>query len=328
MKQPMYHIEDLETLLLQKEFGQLLEDEKTFVLQHITDEAEYMQMRSLLFKMIEESQEDEHWQEPDTRVKRELDALFETPSNETPIVPFFRSPLFWSVTGVAAIFVIAVLIFWPTSPTDTTFAQVESSSNNPLPEPNPEIEKNNTADMPPPELKPVPPMIEKIQFTNIEVTKEEEEEVASNAPELLNSDAVDGDVPSAIAPSMNEKDSQKAESKVSSSAEVLESNEFLPQYSKGEQALMNDTRNSVQRALQRIQWNNEEPSFKVYVQLNIDAKGKVQSVVFLRGGENHPRLRKEIQNELLTGLSLFNVPTSAKPTDTYRVNLPLTIHFQ
>jgi hypothetical protein len=57
----MYHIEDLETLLLQKEFEALLEDEKHFVLQHISDQTQYNQLRALLLKMIEESQEDEHW---------------------------------------------------------------------------------------------------------------------------------------------------------------------------------------------------------------------------------------------------------------------------
>lgn len=326
MKQPMYHIEDLETLLLQKEFGQLLEDERAFVLQHITNEDEYTQMRSLLFKMIEESQEDEHWQEPDPRVKRDLDALFESASDETPIIPFFRSPLFWSVTGIAATLVIALLFFWPTAPTETTFAQAETSSNIPVQESDPEIEKNSTTQITPPDIKPKPPLVEQIQFTDIEIT--EEEEVASNAPDPLNTEAVDSDVPSATVPHLSEKEILKGESTVPTSAKTFESYEFQPQYSKGEQELMKDTKNCVQRALQRIQWEKEEPSFKIYVQLNINTKGKVKSVVVLRGGENHPQLLKEIQNELLSGLSLFNVPAADKPTDTFQFNLPLHIQIQ
>ena len=330
MNSPMYHIEDLETLLLQKEFEALLEDEKHFVLQHISDQTQYNQLRALLLKMIEESQEDEHWLEPDPSVKAHLDSLFEQNQKETPIVPFYQHRLFWSLSGVAAIFLVALLLYWPAPYEENTLAQVEK-----MPSPSPveestEVQKNSKDNSSSTVLVPRPPMVEEIHFTDMEIT---EEEVSATAPGDIEKeeDSVqlgDDDMSIAHAPLQIEHESNKREPSSVSVNEPLLHIPFVPQYIQGEQALMNDTRLCVQRALEKINWDSNEPPFKIYVQLAIDGQGKINSVLFLRGGEHLPELRKAIQKEMLSGLGLFVVPTSKAPSELYLLNLPLNIHIQ
>lgn len=54
---PPYDPEDLEALMLNKSFDELLPDERTFVLQHLSGEREYESMRQLLFQSMESMQE-------------------------------------------------------------------------------------------------------------------------------------------------------------------------------------------------------------------------------------------------------------------------------
>jgi hypothetical protein len=331
MNPPMYHIEDLETLLLQKEYSALLEDEKRFVLHHISDETQYNQMRALLLRMIEESQEDEHWLEPDPSVKAHLDTLFEQNQKETPIVPFYQNRLFWSLSGVAALFLVALLLYWPTPYDENTLAQVEKMPSLSPSEESTQIKKNSTDNSSSTVLVPKPPMVEEIQFTDMEIT---EEEVSATAPNAMNKEEEDmvqlgdDDMSTAHAPQQIEHELNKREPTSVSVNESALHNPFLPQYIQGEQALMNDTRQCVQRALEEINWDSNKPSFKIYAQLAIDGQGKINNVLFLRGGENLPELRKAIQKEMLTGLGLFIVPTSKAPSELYLLNLPLNIHIQ
>jgi septum formation inhibitor MinC len=103
-----YISEDFETLMIQKSFEELLPEEKTFVLQHVKDQAEYDQLRNLLFQVIELGQDDDDLA-PDPKVKAHLDQLFETGTKKS-VVPWYNTPLFWSsISGIAAVFVLA---FW------------------------------------------------------------------------------------------------------------------------------------------------------------------------------------------------------------------------
>ncbi len=52
-----YDPEDMEALMLNKSFDELLPDERTFVLQHLSGEQEYESMRQLLFLSMESMQE-------------------------------------------------------------------------------------------------------------------------------------------------------------------------------------------------------------------------------------------------------------------------------
>ena len=56
-KQLPYDPEDLEALMLNKSFDELLPDERTFVLQHFSGKKEYESMRQLLFQSMESMQE-------------------------------------------------------------------------------------------------------------------------------------------------------------------------------------------------------------------------------------------------------------------------------
>ena len=56
-KQRPYDPEDLEALMLNKSFDELLPDERTFVLQHFSGKEEYGSMRQLLFQSMESMQE-------------------------------------------------------------------------------------------------------------------------------------------------------------------------------------------------------------------------------------------------------------------------------
>jgi len=103
-----YISEDFETLMIQKSFEELLPEEKTFVLQHVKDQAEYDQLRNLFFQVIELGQEDDDLA-PDPKVKAHLDQLFESDTKKS-VVPWYNTPLFWSsISGIAAVF---VFVFW------------------------------------------------------------------------------------------------------------------------------------------------------------------------------------------------------------------------
>lgn len=66
-----YDPEDIESLLMHKQFNELYEEEKEFVLQHVKNEEEYNSLRSMLFTLHDQSFQDE-WLEPDPSIKKNL----------------------------------------------------------------------------------------------------------------------------------------------------------------------------------------------------------------------------------------------------------------
>lgn len=66
-----YDPEDIESLLLHKQFHELYPEEKEFVLRHLESEQEYESMRSVLMELKNISSNDE-WLEPDASIKKNL----------------------------------------------------------------------------------------------------------------------------------------------------------------------------------------------------------------------------------------------------------------
>ena len=66
-----YDPEDIESLLLHKQFNELYPEEKEFVLRHLENEQEYESMRSVLLELKNISSSDE-WLEPDASIKKNL----------------------------------------------------------------------------------------------------------------------------------------------------------------------------------------------------------------------------------------------------------------
>lgn len=70
-----YDPEDIESLLLHKQFSELFDEEKEFVLRYIGNEEEYESLRQTLFHM-QDAPDYEEWLEPDPDIKKNLLAEF------------------------------------------------------------------------------------------------------------------------------------------------------------------------------------------------------------------------------------------------------------
>ena len=66
-----YDPEDIESLLMHKQYNELFDDEREFVLQHVKNEEEYNSLRSMLFTLHDQPYQEE-WLEPDPSIKKEL----------------------------------------------------------------------------------------------------------------------------------------------------------------------------------------------------------------------------------------------------------------
>jgi hypothetical protein len=66
-----YDPEDIESLLMHKQFNELYPEEKEFVLRHVAGQEEYESLRSTLFLMHDTANTDD-WQEPDPVIKANL----------------------------------------------------------------------------------------------------------------------------------------------------------------------------------------------------------------------------------------------------------------
>jgi hypothetical protein len=70
-----YDPEDIESLLLHKQFSELFDEEREFVLQHIGSAEEYDSLRQTLFH-LQDTSDHEEWLEPDASIKKNLLAEF------------------------------------------------------------------------------------------------------------------------------------------------------------------------------------------------------------------------------------------------------------
>jgi hypothetical protein len=135
-----YDPEDIESLLLNKQFAELYPEEKEFVLRHLSDEEQYNSMRKMLIEIREISQSDDLLT-PDTSIKKNLMAQFESERKgrftiwlnslfAAPDLPWFRQ------TGVQMAFGIGVVLIgvwgilqWNNNDAPVALAEVRKEEN-------------------------------------------------------------------------------------------------------------------------------------------------------------------------------------------------------
>ena len=319
-----YISEDFETLMIQKSFEELLPEEKTFVLQHVKDQVEYDQLRNLFFQVMELGQEDDDLA-PDPKVKAHLDQLFEDGSKNS-VVPWYNTPLFWSsISGIAAVFVIAFWWLDLQTPEKGLMAEnktaekderrdeptLNASKDNPLSDGNGAIveQKNSTSDVAHYDL----------------VTMEEVSVSASD------NDPIEPPDPSDKYPALTPSEERVEEKSMTASASLPDAvNAPLGTalYSKGQEQLIKDIQTAVLARRKKNQSvsesdmtdavlskekaskkeadiktdNSELVSGKYYLRLKVDANGKLEDVIILRspnqGSQWDKKMINVIQNQL------------------------------
>jgi hypothetical protein len=103
-----YRHEDIEALLMSKRFDELLPEERSFILQHVQDEAEYTSMREMLLQMHELSFDNEMQEPPESLHTALMHGFAEHAERERGYRPRFAPWMGWAiaaaVVGFAAIF--------------------------------------------------------------------------------------------------------------------------------------------------------------------------------------------------------------------------------
>jgi hypothetical protein len=116
-----YDPEDIESLLMHKQFHELYEEERNFVLQHVEGEEEYESLRRTLFELHDASN-NEDLLEPDPAIKKELMSLFVTERKSRftiwlnslfaqTNIEWYKRPAFALSFATACIAIVVVVIF-------------------------------------------------------------------------------------------------------------------------------------------------------------------------------------------------------------------------
>ena len=303
MTNKQYQSEDMEMLLMQKEFSELLPEEKAFVLTHLEDEEEYKRMRNLLYQFIEI--EKLPTDGPDERVKKSLDALFQKEKKGNGIR---YMTWLWLSSGIAAIFILGYFYFPNSSKMTEPVALAENKIKvEPLPHPSNEIQKNT--------IKKAPPKINTIEFTSIELT-EEVTSTNEDAPNISDVILSSPDSGPAADLHMNLKTPEEAESMTSTSVEKIENAyvEFPPYYPGGESKLIQDVQTILQnhwikRPETLEKKNNTTPKVpsKLIFKFHVNANGKVDDVQLVK---SKPLDQEQITlwcNKLINELKTFEL---------------------
>ncbi len=299
MASKQYQSEDIELLLMQKEFQDLLPEEKEFILTHLADEAEYTRMRNLLFQFMEIEKHPEDG--PDDRVKKSLDALFH---NEKKSIGIRKMTWLWISSGIAAVFILGYLYFpksnelvEPAALADNhTIVKSETS-------PAAELQKNA--------VQEAPPKINTIEFTSIEVTEDvisENEENAALADEALSP-------PDPGPYTDNQRDVKSpAQAESASVGSVDMANlfvEFPPHYPGGESKLIQDVHTILQnhwiRRPETLEKKNNLSAIattQLFFKFHVNANGKVDDVQLVKspamGSDQITSWCTALKNELKT----------------------------
>jgi len=121
-----YRHEDIEALLMSKTFGELLGEEKAFVMQHVQNEEEYNSLRSLLLQMHELSFDAELKDPPESLETALLHGFAENAEKVRGYKQRFSPWMGWAIAATVVGF--CVLFFWPKSERVET-AEVEQKSD-------------------------------------------------------------------------------------------------------------------------------------------------------------------------------------------------------
>jgi hypothetical protein len=135
-----YDPEDIESLLLNKQFAELYPEEKEFVLRHLSDEEQYNSMRKMLIEIREISQSDDLLT-PDASIKKNLMAQFESERKgrftiwlnslfAAPDVPWFRQSGVQMAFGIGVVLIgVWGIMQWNNSNTPAALAEVRKEEN-------------------------------------------------------------------------------------------------------------------------------------------------------------------------------------------------------
>ena len=123
----IYQHEDIEALLMSKAFGELLSEERSFVLQHLQNEEEYNSLRRLLLEMHELSFDAELKDPPESLETALLHGFAENAEKVRGYKQRFAPWMGWAVA--ASVVGFFVIFFWPT-PNRQEQASVEQKSTN------------------------------------------------------------------------------------------------------------------------------------------------------------------------------------------------------
>lgn len=130
-----YDPEDIESLLITKQFSELYPEEKEFVLRHLSDEEQYNSMRKMLIEIREISKSDDLLT-PDAAIKKNLMAEFNREKKgrfsiwlnslfASPDVPWFRQSGVQIAFGVAIV-LIGIFGILPNFNQDTSSVYAET----------------------------------------------------------------------------------------------------------------------------------------------------------------------------------------------------------
>jgi hypothetical protein len=129
-EQDTYRFEDIEALLMSKRFDELLDEERSFILQHVQDAAEYASMRDMLLQMHELSFSNDMQEPPEALHTALLHGFAEHAERERGFRPRFAPWMGWAIAATIVGFV--VIFFAPMWKTTET-AQVEQATPPPAP---------------------------------------------------------------------------------------------------------------------------------------------------------------------------------------------------
>jgi hypothetical protein len=108
-----YRHEDIEALFMSKSFGELLSEEKAFVMQHVQSEEEYNSLRALLIEMHELSFDSELTDPPLSLETALLHGFAENAQKERGYKQRFSPWMGWAIA--ASLVGVCVVFFWPSS---------------------------------------------------------------------------------------------------------------------------------------------------------------------------------------------------------------------
>lgn len=198
-EQDTYRHEDIEALLMSKRFDELLQEERTFMLQHVKDAAEYTELREVLLQMHELSFDEELRNPPESLHTALMHGFAEHAEKVRGFRPRFAPWMGWAIAATIIGFV--VIFFAPMWRTTETAEVIQAP---PAPSPlqpvvadtasvvMPSKAENLYAQLPEIAAPPAPEVVEDIYLTeeavkSVVLTAQESEEV--EAPAVMDAPA-------------------------------------------------------------------------------------------------------------------------------------------
>jgi hypothetical protein len=276
-------------------------------------------MRNLLLQMIE-LESDDLPEGPDDRVKQNLDALFKDQNKARPLWQTFS---FWSISGIAALFILGFFFLYPPSAEHEKLAFADNHINaKDTLKKEVVIEEGNTNQNTNNGANPVMPYITPDVMTeDISTAKDSDREIPISSSPSDETDSNPIAAADAAIPSQNLKDMESVTSvqmtdKKRSSAEsdlnITYSKDLALLYPGGGEGLVRDTQkilgnHSSNEQLDKVELEIKKNSSRVIFQLDIDKNGNIEKVQMLKGRKVSPQQQQEWEKALKKELKKFNL---------------------